>query len=185
MSTFRLVRLRGEQRAEVWPLATDRPVLLGRGTGDAPAPDVDLRPDASVAPRHARLHAIRGPLPTAVEWRVADLSGEPGTRVNGREIRGAGEVRLAVGDQLEGGATTLLLVPPTWHRLRQRGLVVDLEIAVAVSAALVHWRPDAVVPRLAVTNRSAAPSAARRLRIAIAQCGESDEVIVPPLGPGE
>jgi len=107
MSAFRLARVRGEQVAEVWPLPLDRPTRLGRAAPGQVAPDIDLWPDYRVPQLHAR------PVPERGAWWIEDLDSKHGTRVDGREIRGLGRVRLARGTEIQVGVTTLLLAAPT------------------------------------------------------------------------
>jgi hypothetical protein len=87
--------------------------------------------------------------------------------------------------EIEAGATILAVAGPRCHRLRGDGLVIDLEIVPEVSAALVHCHPEGVVPRLTVRNWSHRPREGARLQIAVAHCGETAEVAVPPLDPGQ
>jgi hypothetical protein len=179
VSTFRLARVRGEQAAEVWPLPLDRPTLLGRADRGQEAPDIDLWPDYRVSRLHARLVPERG------AWWIEDLDSKHGTRVDGREIRGLGRVRLEPGAEIQAGVTTLLLAGPTWRRFRGDGLVIEVEITPAINYALVHWRPDLVVSRLVVRNWSSTQTRAAQLTVAVARCGESDPLAIPPLAPGE
>jgi adenylate cyclase len=77
-------------------------VTIGRRAEGA-APDLDLSPDLSASPLHARVRA------SGEEGWIEDLGSAAGTQVNGNEIKGEGERRLRPGDTVRVGGTVLLV----------------------------------------------------------------------------
>jgi pSer/pThr/pTyr-binding forkhead associated (FHA) protein len=78
---------------------TSRGILIGRGSG------CDLRlVDRSVSRQHARLRYADG------AWFVQDLGSAAGTFVNGQRIQA---IRIKRGDQIQIGASILVLTLPT------------------------------------------------------------------------
>jgi hypothetical protein len=174
---YRLVRIDGHQPVESWPLPVERAVLLGRSDPERGAPDVDLEPDRRVSRTHARVWAERS------IWLIEDLTSKRGTLVGGREIRGAGPTHLKPWTEIVVGETTLMLAPPGWRRLRGDGLVVDLELAPAVSLALAGLGLPVVSRLLAQNLSSQATTLAGRLAIGLGPFAPPVSVDVPPLGP--
>ncbi|HRI14339.1 MAG TPA: adenylate/guanylate cyclase domain-containing protein [Verrucomicrobiota bacterium] len=76
------------------------PVLVGRNSGDALV-DLDLTPDVAVSRRHAKISADQEGI------GIEDLGSLRGVLYNGRKIRSSSRQRLAIGDTLRIGETTL------------------------------------------------------------------------------
>ena len=81
--------------------STATSIILGRISPRQPV-DLDLTPDVTVSRRHARLTYEQG------EYWLEDLNSKYGTWVNGRSI--AGRTRIAPGDKIQLGHTTLELM---------------------------------------------------------------------------
>jgi len=180
---FRLVRLRGAQLNDIWPLPTDprRPLLLGRRDRRLAAPDIDLSPDRRVSRRHARLWWTDG------EWQIEDLGSTNGTLIDDW-LPAADRPRtsLAPGSTIQLGETVLLLVSPDWHRLRGDSLAIELEVSPTLNLALAYCAPlrETLVSHLVARNWSAECTAAARLSLSLGPFGEA-ETRLPALEPGQ
>lgn len=75
-------------------------ILIGRAHANV-TPDLDLAPDMTVSPLHARLWLESG------VCCIEDLNSESGTRVNEEEIKGQGRVVLRATDMVTIGETQL------------------------------------------------------------------------------
>jgi hypothetical protein len=78
----------------------------------------------------------------------------------------------------------LMLVPPHWHRLRSRDLMVEFECVSALNFSLAHCDVP-VVSRLVVHNPGSQPSDHKKLRITVPGYGHTDELTIPSLSPSE
>ena len=89
--------------------------------------DLDLTPDDTVSRPHCRLWEKDG------LWWIEDVHSTHGTRLNGKEIRGAGPCPLEADSQLEIGLTMLRLEIPASALQPEPAAVTDtppgLEIA--------------------------------------------------------
>ncbi len=176
--TYHLVRLRGKQQAEMWPLRLDRALLIGRSVEGEAGIDIDLRPDDGISQSHARLWFSRGC------WRIEDLNSVHGILVGGRQIKGKGPAVLDLWKEVQIGDTILMLVPPRWHRVRSHDLIVDLETVPMVNLGVLQCS-SAIVSRLMATNPGGTQSVSRRLQISLSEFAVSEPVTLPPLTPGQ
>lgn len=90
------------RRTSVRRVAGD--ALLGRYDGAGPRPEIDLSGDPEVSRRHALL-CIR-----AGSYVLRDLRSDTGTWHNGGRLQADRDARLAVGDEIEVGARTVIRV---------------------------------------------------------------------------
>lgn len=178
MTTFRLVRVQGAQAKDAWSVPLDRPILLGRSGRGQAVPNIDLWPDHRASRAHARVWLEDG------AWRIQDEGSKHGTLLGGREIQGQGPTQVETYCEIRIGDTVIMLVPPLWHRLRSRDLVVELECVPAINFSLAHCGLP-VVSRLVVRNWSGQPSDPKKLGIAIPGYGHTGEITIPALRPGE
>ncbi|MBE9566536.1 MAG: FHA domain-containing protein, partial [Proteobacteria bacterium] len=132
MSEWRLLRWRGAQEVEVWPLPPQGRARIGRAVSNSPSPEVDLSPDPSVSASHATLWWMDG------HWWLKEAADTAGLRLNGREIRGEGAVPVDPGQVIGIGETALVLADETWHCLQQHDWRIDLSVAPAISYSLAH-----------------------------------------------
>jgi serine/threonine protein kinase len=174
---FRLALAHGEQPADSWALATDRPNSIGRNTPGSPPPDVDLWPDRRASREHARFWS------TDHGWSIEDAGSKHGTRVDGRPLSPGEAVTLHPWSEVEIGETTLFLAPPGWHRVRSGGLTLDLEVVGAISASLLHAGLP-IVRRLVARNRGQSARPAGRVELSLPPWFGPVTVEVPPLEPG-
>jgi hypothetical protein len=115
------VVLSGSAAGARLPLGSEQ--VLGRGTG------ADLRiPDPLASRRHARLRMAPGGA------TVEDLGSKNGVAVNGRRLRGAR--RLAPGDEIALGATTLAFSDPLAGATRTSPRAAPPAVARAEAGAL-------------------------------------------------
>ncbi len=173
-----LVKLKGNQEMEQWPLRPDRPLVIGRACSHEVSVDIDLRPDARISPLHARIWFSDG------SWWIEDLNSTNGTSVGGSRIASQTATALDTWKEVRIGDTLLMLVPPDWHRLYSSGLVVDLEISPVINLGVFHCSP-VIVSRLVVTNRSSSGTPSRALSFSVSEYATAAEVALPPLAPGQ
>jgi len=76
-------------------------LVVGRSGGSSSQPDFDLAPDNKVSRQHARIWVENGSC-----W-IEDLASKFGTRVDGKDIRGSGKVRLEPTSRVLIGGTTV------------------------------------------------------------------------------
>ena len=76
-------------------------LVVGRSGGSSSQPDFDLAPDNKVSRQHARIWVENGSC-----W-IEDLASKFGTRVDGKDIRGSGKVRLELTSRVLIGGTTV------------------------------------------------------------------------------
>jgi adenylate cyclase len=77
-----------------------RDFVFGRSEGTSSI-GLDLVPDGKVSRRHGRIWLEDD------KWWIEDLNSSRGTRLNGKEIKGAGKQRLRTADVIEVGETAL------------------------------------------------------------------------------
>ena len=160
---YQLALAHGEQPTDRWPLATDRPNAIGRSAPSSAPPDVDLWPDRHASREHARIwHADH-------LWWIEDAGSKHGTRLDGRSLDPGQAAVLRPWSEIQIGETTLFLAPPGWHRLRARDLVLDLEVAGAVSSSLLHAGLP-IVRRMVARSRARAARPAGRVELALEPC---------------
>ena len=141
------------------PQAGERLIVIGRPRDGASIPDLDLSPDATVSRRHAILA-----LQTNGDCFAEDAGSTHGTKWNGRELRGAGRVRLRTGDTLRIGDTLLRFEQPFDSSANQNAAassrtgeanapLEDLRVGAELDAR--GARPSILIDRGAITNRIA------------------------------
>ena len=175
--TEHLVRLRGQQPCEAWPLVRARKTTVGRSSPDAPTPDIDLWPDFRVSRTHACIWYDAG------RWWIEDLHSRHGTLVGNQDIQGQGMTHLEPWVEVQMGHTTLMLAPPHWRRLRGSLLVVDFDVSPVLNLALARGGAP-LVRHLVVRNESDRASLPHTLHIALAECSDTLVIPIPALAPG-
>lgn len=169
-----LLPVSGRDPSRTLPLPQGATVV-GRATPGLPAPDIDLGPDATVAPHHARLHCD-GP-----DVSIESLGDGTRTRVEGIDITRMGVVPLRPGQLIEIGECAFVLASADTWRLRHGDMVVDLELPTALNYSLQHTgllKP----PRAWLWNAGERPSAPGALTVAVEHCG-SAVAAVPSVAP--
>ena len=174
---YQLALAHGDQPADRWVLATDRPNTIGR-SGSSEAPDVDLWPDRRASRVHARIWYADH------LWWIEDVGSRHGTRLDGRALTPGQAVVVRPWSEIELGETTLFLAPPGWRRTRGRDLVLDLEVAGAVSSSLLHAGLP-IVRRIVARSRARTARPAGRVELALDPCFGPIAATVPPLAPGK
>lgn len=141
------------------PASGERLIVVGRPRGSASPPDLDLTPDATVSRRHAILA-----LQANGDCFLEDAGSTHGTKWNGRELRGAGRVRLRRGDLLRLGDTLLRFDAPfdtgaegnAPHSARAHAAGAPADLRVGAELDARGARPSILVERGPITNRIAA-----------------------------
>ena len=123
----RLLQKRAGQADQAWPLAFDRPLVIGRSR-DA---DIALIDDRFVSRQHAKVWHADG------RWWIADLASRHGTLVGGRAIA-AEPVALTNGAEVLVGNTLLVLTTSDRPTLECGPLHLEIDATPAVNFALVH-----------------------------------------------
>jgi putative nucleotidyltransferase with HDIG domain len=141
------------------PRAGERLIVIGRPRDGASKPDLDLSPDVTVS----RCHAILA-LQANGDCFLEDAGSTHGTKWNGRELRGAGRVRLRRGDLLRIGDTLLRFGEPFEENAERSGFVSSraaansapsgLRVGAGLDARVA--RPSILIERDAITNHVAA-----------------------------
>jgi putative nucleotidyltransferase with HDIG domain len=141
------------------PQSGERLIIIGRPRDGTSTPDLDLSPDATVSRRHAII-AIQANGDCFLE----DAGSTHGTKWNGRELRGAGRVRLRRGDLLRIGDTLLRFGQPFENSAKHQsrlpspagdsGARADFRVGAELDAR--GARPSILIERGPITNRVAA-----------------------------
>jgi hypothetical protein len=167
---------RGEERQagfDLEGLDGRREVILGRGTLDGQAPDLDLEPDQAVSRRHARIVVADG------DYWIEDLRSKRGTYLGGRRIEG--RERLRAGVEVRIGNTVLERVD------EGAGSPAKLRASVDCLPAFNFSLAHAGVPflrRLTLSNPGVPLAGGGELQVLVPGYLELPAVPLPPLGPG-
>jgi len=174
MEGYRLIRLNTADGPFEWPLATRRPVLVGRPDGSV-LPDIDLSPDRAVSRRHALVWHEAG------RWWIRDLNSTHGTQVGSQLIEPGGTAPCPARTEILVGNTLLAIFDPETHRIRDGELALDLRLAGRLSPSLM-LAGVAPVSDIVARNLGAAPSKPRTLELKLPSLG-SVQIAIPRLSP--
>ena len=169
----RLLQKRAGQAWSAWPLATHRPVVIGRSSTTGPRqPDIALDHDRFVSRRHAQVSFADG------RWWIQDLGSRYGTVVRGATI-GPDSVPLSNGDEVLIGNTLLVLAAANRPELRCGRYRVEVDAAPAVNFSLVHCGFP-IVEQI-VVHAAAETAQPARLSLHVGAYAAARDLEIPPL----